>query len=290
MDPRGSRSGAARSALECGSASYRRIQRAVPNSGLDAAAPCGETTKAAAPLPHSKARLRRAATINIDNFCRWGSRKGLVSWLKADGVLVKLRQEISMRRYPSMAAACMGLIAVGPVSGRAQDAAPAAEIFVGGSKLWEHAGGSVYAGLYHNSGVKVAATGNFNQFLGLETDLVKFQDIPPTDYFRIMFGPHFAYNASSRVSPFAHALLGLTRQRLCPPTSACFLRSEEVGRNAFTIAIGGGLDVKVFRFFWLRPLQVDYVHVFFPSAPENNLQLSFGFTLRFGSAGKTGKH
>ena len=195
-----------------------------------------------------------------------------------------------MRRYPSMAAACMGLIAVGPVNGRAQDAAPAAEIFVGGSKLWEHVGGSgVEAGLYHNSGVKIAATGNLNRFLGLETDLSKFQDIIPTDYFRIMFGPHFAYNASSRLSPFAHALLGLTRQRLCGPTS-CSLTSEEVGRNAFTVAIGGGLDVKVFRFFWLRPFQADYVHVFFPNAPENNLQLSFGVTLRFGSAGKTGKH
>jgi len=50
------------------------------------------------------------------------------------------------------------------------------------------------------------------------------------------------------------------------------------------------LDVRVFRFFWVRPLQADYVRVFFPNAAENNLQLSFGFTFRFGSLGKTGKH
>jgi hypothetical protein len=47
--------------------------------------------------------------------------------------------------------------------------------------------------------------------------------------------------------------------------------------------------VKVFRFFWVRPIQADYVHVFFSNAGENNLQLSFGFTFRFGSRGKTRK-
>jgi hypothetical protein len=186
-----------------------------------------------------------------------------------------------MRKYFFIAVLCAGLIAAGPISGHGQDATPAVEVSVNGTKLWEHAAG----GLYHNSGVSVAVTGNFNRFLGLETQLSKFQDIPPADYFRFLFGPHFTYTAKSRVSLFAHILLGLTRDRECPPTSSCFLRSEEVGRNAFTAGFGGGLDVKVFRFFWLRPIQADYVHVSFPSAPENNLQLSFGVALRFGSAG-----
>ncbi|HEY6292940.1 MAG TPA: hypothetical protein VI455_15425 [Terriglobia bacterium] len=198
-----------------------------------------------------------------------------------------------MRGQFFVALLCAELAAAAPVNGDGQDAAPAAEIFIGGSKLWQHVEASPMAGggLYHNSGVEVAATGNVNRFLGLEMDLSKFQDIAPTDYFRLLFGPHVAYNANSRVSPFAHALLGLTRDRIC--TSSCEVTSEEVGRDAFTIAIGGGVDVKVSRIFWLRPIQADYVHAFFPNAfpnaAENNLQLSFGITFRFGSAGTARK-
>ncbi len=191
-----------------------------------------------------------------------------------------------MRKHFFIAVPCAALIAVWPSNGHGQGAAPAVEVFVGGSKLWEHVPG----GLYYNSGVKVAVTGNLNRFLGLEMDLTKFQDIPASNYFRLMFGPHFAYNGNSHVSPFAHAFVGLTRDRDCPPTSECFVRSEEVGRNAFTTTLAGGVDVKVFRFLWVRLIEADYVHAFFRNAAENNLQLSFGFTFRFGRQGKTGKH
>jgi hypothetical protein len=62
--------------------------------------------------------------------------------------------------------------------------------------------------------------------------------------------------------------------------------------------MGGGVDVHIFRNFWFRPVQADYVRVFRPyvalifpqSTPENDLQLAFGFTFRFGSRDKTGKH
>jgi hypothetical protein len=54
--------------------------------------------------------------------------------------------------------------------------------------------------------------------------------------------------------------------------------------------MGGGLDVKVLRFFWIRPIEADYVHAFFSEAAENNLELSFGFAFRFGSAGRTRTH
>ena len=97
-----------------------------------------------------------------------------------------------------------------------------------------------------------------------------------------------AYNGNSRLSPFGHALLGLTRDRLCGADS-CYLTSEEIGRNAFATAVGEGLDVKVFRFFWVRPIEADYVHAFYSGLPENNLELSLGFTVRFGSRGKARK-
>lgn len=180
-----------------------------------------------------------------------------------------------------------------------QDPAPAVEVFIGGSKLWEHAVG----GPYHNYAVKLAVTGLFNRFFGLETDVSKtdatrleeFLPPPPAygDYFRFLSGPHFTYNANSRVSPFAHFLVGLTHGRqncfsLNPPPD-CNFGNWDRGGNAFTTAIGAGLDVKVFHLFWFRPIQADYVHVFFPNAAENNLELSFGFTFRFGSSARSRK-
>jgi hypothetical protein len=71
------------------------------------------------------------------------------------------------------------------------------------------------------------------------------------DYFRLLAGPHFAYNANSRVTS-VRARSGGTNARTATPSS-CYLTSDEVGGNAFTTAVGGGLDVRVFRFFWVRP-------------------------------------
>jgi len=201
-----------------------------------------------------------------------------------------------MRKYFVIALLCASSIAAWPSNGHGQNAAPTVEVFFGGSKLWEHATG----GPYHNNGRELAVTGNFNRFLGLEMDLSEFGSsaaVAPApaygDYSRLLFGPHFAYNANSHVSPFSHVLAGLThgRQYCGGPDDLlnCNIGNWERGRNAFTAAVGGGLDVKVFRFFWVRPIQADYVHVFFSNAGENNLQLSFGFTFRFGSRGKTRK-
>jgi hypothetical protein len=111
------------------------------------------------------------------------------------------------------------------------------------------------------------------------------------DYLHFLLGPHFASHVNSRLSMFAHVLVGLTDgQQDCAslsPLPGCNTGDWVRGGNAFTAAIGAGLDVKVFRFFWVRPLQADYVRVFFPNATENNLQLSVGATFRFGSQGKT---
>jgi hypothetical protein len=198
------------------------------------------------------------------------------------------------KRFFLVAVLGAALVAAGPVNTYAQDHAPEGEIFIGGSKLWEHASG----GPYHNHGLKVAITGNFNRFLGLEIDLSKFQGVggvaPPayTDCFRFLAGPHIAYSGSSRMSPFAHVLVGGTygRQIIPPPYPPGVIpntASDLRGKTAFTVVPGGGLDVKVLRFLWIRPIQADYVRAFFPTARENNLQLSFGLTLRFGSRTKS---
>ena len=200
-----------------------------------------------------------------------------------------------MKTYLLAATFCAGLVATWPIAGHAREGAPAVEIFVGGSKLWEHAAGRPDQG----GGAKVAVTGRLNRSLGWETDVSVIGYLLPSppaygDYFRFLAGPHFAYNAKPHVRPFTHVLVGLTHGRqfcgsLNPPPD-CNIGNWVRSGNAFTAAIGGGLDVKVFRFCWLRPIQADYVHVFFPRSQENNLQLSFGFTFRFGGSGKAGEH
>jgi len=210
-----------------------------------------------------------------------------------------------MQKHHLIALLCGGLVAAWPLKGQGQNAAPIAEVFIGGSTLWETTPLRIR---FTNPGFDLATTYNRNRFVGLETNISAFQDATPgspvdVDRFRLLLGPHFAHNANSRVSLFAHALLGLTHGEKC--TAGCLLNryppgplfaAQETG-NAFTIGVGGGVDVHIFRWFWFRPVQADYVHVFFPndvepatlSTPENNLQLAFGFAFRFGSRGKTSK-
>lgn len=190
------------------------------------------------------------------------------------------------------------LMAAWPVKGQTQNVSPAAEVFIGGLTLWETTPLHIR---FTNPGFDASATYNINHFVGLETNLSAFANATPgailyVDRFRLLLGPHFAHNVNSRVTLFAHALGGLTYGERC--TAGCYLyvpppiplAGAQEGGNAFTSAVGGGVDVRIFRSLWFRPVQADYVRVFFPyalgsatlSAPETNLQLAFGFTFRFG--------
>ena len=202
------------------------------------------------------------------------------------------------RKQYLIALLCGGLVAAWPAKSQTPNASPAAELFIGGSTLWETTPLNIR---FTNPGFDASATYNINHLVGLETNVSAFENSKPgaalyVDRFRLLLGPHFAHNANSRVTLFAHALAGLTRGERC--VSGCYyyvpppipLAGAQEEGNAFTAVVGGGVDVRIFRFFWFRPAQADYVHVFFPydvatvnpTVPENNLQLAFGFTFRFG--------
>lgn len=188
-----------------------------------------------------------------------------------------------------------------PIFASGQSTASTTEVFVGGATLWETTPLHIR---FTNPGFDLAATYYRNRFVGLETNVSAFGNATPgstvyVDRFRLLLGPHFAHDTNSRVSLFAHGLGGLTSGQRC--TAGCYayryppgaLAAAQADGNAFTVAVGGGVDVRIYRSFWFRPIQADYVHVFFPSSvspPENDLQLGFGFTFRFGRRGKTGKH
>lgn len=172
----------------------------------------------------------------------------------------------------------------------AQASAPMLEIYGGVTKLWGHTNGSKF----DDGGGGVSATCYFNRFVGLEGEFAGFSYAPPDapaygSYFSLLFGPHFAYHRNRWVNPYAHVLLGFTRG----DGNSWFSESGVIDRSGFTFGIGGGVDVKIWRILWLRPIQADYLRESFPGDPyglypfsralENNLRLSAGFVLRVGS-------
>jgi len=94
-------------------------------------------------------------------------------------------------------------------------------------------------------------------------------------------GPRFSYRKSKRLVPFAHALLGVTREHedstILLPDFSLRVKNTDTG---FAMALGGGLDVGLSRRVALRLFQVDYslTHVVFT---RHNARGSVGLVFRF---------
>jgi hypothetical protein len=84
-----------------------------------------------------------------------------------------------------------------------------------------------------------------------------------------LFGPQISL--PSRVSPFAHLLLG-----------GAHISEAGFGRSSFSMALGGGVDVSLFhdQFYW-RVIQTDYLMTQFGSHAQNNFRASTGIVFRF---------
>ena len=196
-----------------------------------------------------------------------------------------------MRRSVLVVTLLTGLAGLNTGVGWAQASAPEAEIHGGLTKLWGHTNGYKF----DDGGGEVSVTGYLNRSVGLEGEFAEFSYSPPNapaygSYFSLLFGPHFAYHGNRWMNPYAHVLLGFTRGDATGPS---FSESGVIDRSGFTIGIGGGVDVKIWRILWFRPIQADYLRESFPGDPyglppfsralENNLRLSAGFVLRVGS-------
>jgi opacity protein-like surface antigen len=97
----------------------------------------------------------------------------------------------------------------------------------------------------------------------------------------VVVGPRFSYRKSKRLVPFAHVLLGITREHedttsLLPD----FTLRTKSNNTGFAMALGGGLDVALSRRVALRLFQVDYslTHVVFT---RHNARGSVGLVFRF---------
>ena len=94
-----------------------------------------------------------------------------------------------------------------------------------------------------------------------------------------LFGPRFSYRTSRRLTPFAQILFG-----------GAHVNGDVLGAhpsdNAFAMAVGGGLDVKLSHRFSVRPVQVEYLQTRFneisgPSVTQDSLRLSTGIVFHF---------
>ena len=96
--------------------------------------------------------------------------------------------------------------------------------------------------------------------------------------YTLLFGPRFNARNSSVFIPFAHALFGVTRYHAnfkntgfsCPDTN----------ETAFAMGLGGGLDIRAGNRIDIRPIQVDYLPVFFDHGREDNLRFSAGVKIK----------
>jgi opacity protein-like surface antigen len=96
--------------------------------------------------------------------------------------------------------------------------------------------------------------------------------------YTLLFGPRFNWRNDSRVIPFAHALFGAVRYKAdfknddfsCPDTN----------ETAFAMAFGAGLDIRANDRIDIRPIQVDYIPVFFDERREDGIRISAGVKIK----------
>ncbi len=101
-----------------------------------------------------------------------------------------------------------------------------------------------------------------------------------SNVFTYLAGPRYSLRSNERFTPFVQALFGGAHvsndNALGSPTS----------KNAFAMAVGGGLDANLSRHFAVRLGQLDYLMTRFEESPgnrntQNNLRFSAGIVFRF---------
>ena len=137
--------------------------------------------------------------------------------------------------------------------------------------------GEVVANVHRNVGIvaNFSATFASHEF----TDALTGQRFDARLHrYSLLFGPRFNWRNDSRVIPFAHALFGAVRYKAdfkdddfsCPDTN----------ETAFAMAFGAGLDIRASDRIDIRPIQVDYLPVFFDDRREDGVRFSAGVKIK----------
>jgi len=156
--------------------------------------------------------------------------------------------------------------------------APKAEVFGGYSYLRANPG--LGAPGFNLNGGSGSISYNLTSAIGIVADFGVYHAGNIYDsgvsgnIFSYTFGPKFVYR-SGKVEPFAQALFGGARAS-----------GEGTSSNAFAMALGGGVDVKIAEHVAIRLIQAEYVMTRFNivgvATDQNNVRISAGVVFRFG--------
>jgi len=155
------------------------------------------------------------------------------------------------------------------------------------------------------SGASGSIAFNLNRYLGLVADFGGYHDTrlrltgtganPPRSVtstgtvFTYLFGPRLSYRSDSRFTPFVQALFGDMHASQvtitgCTGVGCTPLRTED----AFAMAAGGGLDLRVHDHIALRLIQAEYLMTRFGDqntgvrTTQNDMRVSTGIVFNFG--------
>ena len=136
---------------------------------------------------------------------------------------------------------------------------------------------------------------NINERLGIEAEFGGYHNGLVDSYhnntnsFTYLFGPRLSYGRLKRFDPYFHFLLGgihtatgVADQPTINPLTAQNVPRHTVSQDGFTMAIGGGLDIRLNKYVSFRPLQIDYVPSMLGNIGANGLSNnSFRNNVRF---------
>jgi opacity protein-like surface antigen len=156
---------------------------------------------------------------------------------------------------------------------------PKGDVFAGYS--YYHCNTQVVSGDCNLNGWIVSFSANANKWIGAVGELNgNYGSVGIADDVKRMsflIGPRIYFRGFERFTPFAHALVGDTYQKMKSG------RQQLIKENDFTLAVGGGIDIKVAKNIAVRPVQMDYVTFDQKVANRlNNFRYSAGIVFRFG--------
>ncbi|MGA9884137.1 MAG: hypothetical protein WBQ34_10500 [Candidatus Acidiferrales bacterium] len=156
-----------------------------------------------------------------------------------------------------------GVLLLFSVSARAQDRA---QVFGGYSYM--HIGDDPSL---NTNGWEFSGQYNFSEWLGGVADFDGHYGTSQgfnRNTHAFLFGPQISWPA--RVSPFAHLLIGGAHTNWGGATS-----------TSFAMALGAGIDSRVFPGVDWRIIQMDYIPTYFFGHTQNNVRVSTGIVFRF---------
>ncbi len=181
------------------------------------------------------------------------------------------------------------LLLIGSFPLIAQDYTPTVELGLGYSYSYARVPNSTTR--VNMNGLLITGTFNANKWLGVEAEFgthyhcisgcwiygIRVENPDETnDSLSFLVGPRINLARDRKVSPWIHALVGVTRT-----SYSNHMTDTKIATNGFGWAAGGGIDIP-YHAVTLRAIQVDFTR--YAAQPEgfNNVRIGAGILLRIG--------